>query len=165
MALRTLVFIRYSDTISMENSDSPVKPGSVSIEFSAEEFMQISKSDLLAVNALPTDIFLKISDLIIRLINSTTISKVLLAVLTIIFLNSLLQNYFWPVSDWDALALYDFRGKVVAETGSFIDGIKLGYFYQYPPFTSLLHTTLYVLNFDRVKVWYSLLYVSFQIIF
>ena len=96
---------------------------------------------------------------------SSLLTKTLLIILVILGINSLLQNYFWPVSDWDALALYDFRGKVVASTGSFISGIELGYFFQYPPFTSLLHSMLYVVGFDRVKIWYSLLYFSLLIVF
>ncbi len=91
---------------------------------------------------------------------STLWVKLGVGFLTILFLSSLLQNYFWPVTDWDALALYDFRARVVAETGSFADGIQLGYFFQYPPFTSLLHTSLYVVGFERAKIWYSLLYIS-----
>jgi len=78
---------------------------------------------------------------------------------------SAIQNLFWPITDWDAMALYDFRARVVAETGSFSLGRELGYFYQYPPFTSLLHTSVYVLGFQRAKIWYSFLYGSFLLVF
>ncbi len=88
------------------------------------------------------------------------IEKILLLVLTIIILSTLAQNLFWPVTDWDALALYDFRARVVAETGSFAKGVELGYFFQYPPYTSLLHTTVYVTGAVYAKVWYTLLYTA-----
>lgn len=96
---------------------------------------------------------------------TTLFTKALMLILATLGIHSLLQNYFWPVSDWDAIALYDFRGRVVASTGSFVSGIELGYFFQYPPYTSLLHSILYLLDFERVKIWYSLLYVSLMIVF
>jgi hypothetical protein len=97
-----------------------------------------------------------------------TFNKLEKTVFLIIFsliLGSAIQNVFWPVTDWDALALYDFRARVVAETGSFESGWDLGYFFQYPPYTSLLHTSLYQLDFMQVKIWYSILYASFIAVF
>lgn len=90
----------------------------------------------------------------------SAIEKVLMAVIAFIVLSTLVQNIFWPVTDWDALALYDFRARVVAETGSFDSGVALGYFLQYPPFTSLLHTTIYLTGAVYAKIWYTLLYVA-----
>jgi len=69
-------------------------------------------------------------------------------------------NLFWPIIDWDAIALYDFRALVISATGSFEDGIRRGYFLQYPPYTSLLHTISYLVGFTRAKLWYSFLYLA-----
>ncbi len=91
--------------------------------------------------------------------------KIIVILLFLIVSFTILQNLFWPITDWDALALYDFRARVVAETGNFLNGFDLGYFFQYPPYTSLLHTSLYVLGFNRVKIWYTLIYGSFLSIF
>lgn len=91
--------------------------------------------------------------------------KLILTVIVILVVGSLIQNLFWPVTDWDALALYDFRARIVAETGNFALGSELGYFFQYPPFTSLLHTSLYVLGFEQAKIWYTILYASFIAVF
>ncbi len=90
----------------------------------------------------------------------STLEKAVLIIITALILGTVAQNLFWPVTDWDALALYDFRAKVVAETGSFAKGIELGYFFQYPPFTSLLHTVLYLAGVSYAKVWYSLIYTA-----
>jgi hypothetical protein len=84
----------------------------------------------------------------------------LAVLLGLIIVSTASQNLFWPVTDWDALALYDFRGRVVAETGSFASGVELGYYFQYPPFTSLLHTFSYLTGTVYAKIWYSLLYAS-----
>lgn len=78
---------------------------------------------------------------------------------------SLIPNVVWPVTDWDALALYDFRAKVLIAEGSWKSGFTLGYFFQYPPFTSLLHAANYALGFQAAKVWYTLIYLSFVITF
>jgi len=91
--------------------------------------------------------------------------KIVIGILFTLVFISAIQNFFWPITDWDAMALYDFRAKIVAETGSFSLGRELGYFYQYPPFTSLLHTSVYVLGFQRAKIWYSFLYGSFLLVF
>lgn len=90
----------------------------------------------------------------------STTEKILLGVIATLVAGTLAQNLFWPVTDWDALALYDFRARVVAETGSFAKGTELGYFFQYPPFTSLLHTMLYLTGVNYAKVWYSLIFTA-----
>lgn len=71
------------------------------------------------------------------------------------------QDIFWPVTDWDALALYDFRAKVIVATGTLDQGVELGYFFQYPLFTSLLHSISYLFQVNQVKVWYAFLYITF----
>lgn len=89
----------------------------------------------------------------------------LFSVLVVFVLNSVLHNLFWPISDWDALAHYDFRAKVIAETDQLDSGKSWGYFYQYPPYTSLLHVFSYTVGSPHAKVWYSLLYASFLFLF
>lgn len=69
------------------------------------------------------------------------------------------QNIHWPVLDWDALALYDFRAKVIAQTGGLEDGIIRGYFLHYPLYTSLLHAYSYMFGTDSARTWYTLFYL------
>lgn len=86
-------------------------------------------------------------------------------VLTLGFLvYTLISNWIWPVSDWDAIALYDFRAQVIRLAGTWSEGRALGYFYHYPPFTSLWHGLFYQLGFERVKILYTLLFSSFLLV-
>ncbi len=86
--------------------------------------------------------------------------NLLVTMLLIIFSYSFLQNYFLPITDWDSLALYDFRAKVIERTGEMSEGIELGYFFQYPPYTSFLHSFSYIFGIERAKVAYSFIYGS-----
>lgn len=90
--------------------------------------------------------------------------KVLLLFITFYFVLSALFNYVWPINDWDAIALYDFRAKLILE-GNWNSGIKLGYFFHYPPFTSLLHGIAYLLNFESAKLFYNVLFLGFALTF
>jgi hypothetical protein len=74
---------------------------------------------------------------------------------------SFIENYSWPIIDWDALAFYDFRAKIMALNGNMIEGIRLGYFFQYPPYTSFLHLFGYIFATSRVKIIYTFIYSSF----
>ncbi len=85
--------------------------------------------------------------------------------LTLIVGYTFIQNLYWPVFDWDALALYDFRAMVISRTGDMLDGIRRGYFLHYPPYTSLLHSINYILGDHHPKVWYSLLFLAMLLIF
>jgi len=93
------------------------------------------------------------------------LSKILFYILLLAIGFSFFNNYYWPLTDWDALALYDFRAKVIASTGNLSQGVELGYFFHYPPHTSLLHTFNYILGLQEVKIWYSLLYATFLMVF
>lgn len=77
----------------------------------------------------------------------------------------LVQNLFWPVTDWDALALYDFRAKVITLRGNMSEGKALEYFFQYPLYTSLLHVASYVSGLQEAKIWYAIIYQSFLVTF
>jgi len=77
-----------------------------------------------------------------------------------LFFSSLVHNLYWPVSDWDSLAVYDFRAKSFLLTGYMKDAINSGYFTAYPLYTSLSHTFLYLLGFKNPVFFYSFLYVS-----
>lgn len=73
---------------------------------------------------------------------------------------SIIVNSYWPVRDWDALTLYDFRAKVFSENQA-IAGIftpELNYYLAYPFFTSLIHTVVYTFDFARPAIFYSIVY-------
>lgn len=93
------------------------------------------------------------------------IENILLLVILALIGYSFLENYFWPVTDWDALAFYDFRAQIITLRGSMEEGIQLGYFFQYPPYTSFLHAFGYLFGAMRVKVAYSFIYFSLLTLF
>lgn len=93
----------------------------------------------------------------------------------ILFLGILISitAIFWPVSEWDALTLYDFRGKVFAEGLSFSDVQKLdnfdkynaGYYFSYPPSTSLIHASFYILGSSTPQIIYPFIFFSLVLYF
>jgi hypothetical protein len=100
-----------------------------------------------------------------QLRNYQMIDFLFLCFLALLFLFTFSQNMYWPIFDWDSLALYDFRAKVFAQTGGMFDGIQRGYFLHYPPYTSLLHMVNYLFGAQQAKIWYSFLYLSLLLVF
>ena len=96
-----------------------------------------------------------------RVLKSLSVfEKSLLILLFILVGYTIIENYVWPVTAWDSLALYDFRARVMAVHGNMVEGIQLGYFFQYPPFTSFLHLFGYVFGNERIKLAYSFIFAS-----
>lgn len=91
--------------------------------------------------------------------------KIAIGIIVLVTASSVFQNYIWPITDWDALALYDFRARVLLIQGEWTEGTRLGYFYQYPPYTSLLHAISYLSGSEKAKLWYSGIYFSFILVF
>lgn len=94
----------------------------------------------------------------------------LFIILSLGILASLLYNFiisvYWPIGDWDAIALYDFRAKVFLHSSNLASAIKSsGYFLGYPLLTSLAHTFIYQLGGENPKIIYFLFYLSFIIVF
>lgn len=83
-----------------------------------------------------------------------------------VFVYTLLVNTFWPITDWDALALYDFRAQVLLIDKNLIQtAISNNYFLGYPLLTSLSHLFMYQIGLSNPKFIYSLYYLSLVIIF
>src|SRR3989344_533860 len=98
-------------------------------------------------------------------ISLTEPDKYILVVITFLILSSFVINIYWPVSDWDSLALYDFRAKLFYISGYMDEAIKLGYFFGYPLLTSLSHMLVYLLGGENPMFLYSLYYASLLICF
>ena len=98
-------------------------------------------------------------------LRNNTVILVLIGMIAIPVAFAFAQNIHWPVVDWDALALYDFRAKVFAMSGGMDDGIIRGYFLHYPLYTSLLHTFSYVFGIQASKMWYTMFYVATLLVF
>lgn len=97
--------------------------------------------------------------------NLSTIEKIIIGIILFLFLTSLIHNIFWPVSDWDALAVYDFRAKSFVATGFMTDAISRGYFTGYPLYTSLFHTFLYLIGFKNPVFFYAIIYINLVLVF
>jgi len=81
-------------------------------------------------------------------------------------MTTFLPNAIIPVTDWDALTLYDFRALIVNKTGFFSSpAIVSNYFLGYPPFTSIGHLFGYIFDFYGVKMFYSALILSLSLTF
>jgi hypothetical protein len=98
--------------------------------------------------------------------NANIWEKVGLGLILFLFLSSFLSNLYWPVHDWDALALYDFRAKVFLVEKSLVKAaLDNDYFIHYPLLTSLLHLFIYQLGIANPKFVYSFFYLSFIFVF
>jgi hypothetical protein len=100
-----------------------------------------------------------------RLNDLNCLERMFITIIVLIVGYTLSENYFWPITDWDAIALYDFRAKVISIQGNMLEGTRLGYFFQYPPYTSFLHVFGYIFDTSRVKIVYSFIYLSFLLVF
>lgn len=92
--------------------------------------------------------------------------KLLIIVIVAMLTISLLLSTFYPITVWDALALYDFRAKVIAELGFFVQIAKnYEYFSHYPLLTSLMHTVYYLFGGTNPQFLYSIFLFSFVAIY
>lgn len=96
-----------------------------------------------------------------NLLAQSLFNKTIVFIILSLITYSFLENYFWPIVDWDAIAFYDFRARIMAQNGDMSEGLRLNYFFQYPPYTSLLHVFGYVFQVTRVKVAYTFIFGSF----
>ncbi len=87
-----------------------------------------------------------------------------LSIFAVLLLSFVLATYF-PVNVWDALALYDFRGKIIAETGYFVQiAGQFDYFAHYPLLTSLTHAVVYLSGGSNPQFTYPLYLASLSLI-
>ena len=93
--------------------------------------------------------------------NYTKLEMILIGLTSVLVLSSFINNIYWPVKAWDSLALYDFRALVFTKTGFMSEGRELGYFFQYPLFTTLFHTWVYVGGLNNPMFMYTFLYGAF----
>jgi len=92
-------------------------------------------------------------------------SLILFAVVGLLSM-SLITSIYWPINIWDAIALYDFRAKVILDTGYFIQiANNFTYFAYYPLLTSIAHVWVYLLGGKNPQFIYSLFFIFFLIVF
>jgi hypothetical protein len=73
-------------------------------------------------------------------------------------------NVYWPPTEFDSLAMYDFRGKVISKENS-VKNIVGGYQGSYPFFTSMFHGIAYEFGFSNPNFVYTIIFVCLIISF
>ena len=92
--------------------------------------------------------------------------KWMVGLISLLLMVSFISTLYWPVNEWDALALYDFRAKIIFQTGYFKQVVEnYSYFAHYPLLTSLSHTLVYLFGRSNPQFVYSLFYMSFIFVF
>jgi len=109
----------------------------------------------------------------VKRINITSFEGICLLLIGLLLAVTIISGLYWPVSSWDSLTLYDFRGRIIAQGFSLSDLFKqtfkdwdfYSYYFSYPLFTSMLHSISYMTSGPSPQVFYSLYYVSLVVIF
>lgn len=92
--------------------------------------------------------------------------KVVCLIIFCIFILSYIFTVYYPVYVWDALALYDFAAKIIAQFGFIVQIAKqFFYFAQYPLLVSLGHTIVYLFGGTNPQFIYSSYFIVFIAIF
>lgn len=83
--------------------------------------------------------------------------------ITIIFLllSAFIIGSYNPLSAWDSIALYDFRGHAIAISHSLSDFEGLSYYLSYPLMTSLVHALVYMLGGVNAQGIHAIIFSSF----
>ena len=106
-----------------------------------------------------------------KVVSSLSIfEKIIVSLLCFFIFSNIVIGVYWPVYWSDALTVYDFRAKLLAQTLFFPRAAALNIEYpeavfSYPPMTSLVHTWLYLWGWANPKIFYSLLLVCLATIF
>lgn len=120
----------------------------------------------LIIRLLKRKVDLKLPVLIKTLMEATFFDKLLTAAIAAVGIGSLTLTSYFPVYIWDALAIYDFRGKVIADVGFYTQIAKNFFWFDgYPLFTSLSHTLVYLFKGTNPQFLYSLLFTAFLFTF
>jgi hypothetical protein len=123
-------------------------------------------SSLGICNLLRRKIEIKVPNLRRYLISLKWYEKIILLLIGATFLSSFLISLYYPVNSWDALALFDFTAKIIAQTGYFVQIVdQYFYFAQYPLLVSLGHTIVYLFEGKNPQFIYPLYFLSFAFIF
>jgi hypothetical protein len=105
---------------------------------------------------------LKIKNL---LTNLSFAEKLMSLVIVFLILSSLIAGLYFPVRDWDALALYDQRAKMFVATGYQAEGLSTPYRISHPPMTSMAHTLSSLTNITNPMYLYAIIFISFVVVF
>ena len=136
-------------------------------KFNIVEIVSLSLSFILfGLFLMKRGVGLRLTDLQKIFSELNKYEKIILVLIGIMFLSSFMISFYYPVYVWDALALYDFTGKIVAQTGYFTQiASQFFYFAQYPLLVSLGHTIVYLFGGANPQFIYPIYLISFALIF
>ena len=92
-------------------------------------------------------------------------TKLLWLGIFVLFAITAIYTTYLPVYTTDSLILYDFRSKVIAETGT-LNSIRIvPDWAAYPMFTSTIHLFVRLLGYTNPNLFYPLMYLAFAGVF
>ena len=132
------------------------------IDFTIPSFVLIS----LIVRIMLTVILRKIfPDSSVKTDDSLNkIDKLTLAIIFTLGLAHLTITTYNPITAWDSLALYDFRGRTIAINHDLTDLTSSSYYLSYPLMVSLMHSLVYQLGAVNPQGFHTLLFIAMIII-
>jgi len=86
--------------------------------------------------------------------------KIIYLVVILLLISFVIGNYN-PISGWDAVALYDFRGHTIALNHSLKDLTDGSYYLSYPLMISLDHAAIYMLKGISAQGLHSIILMAF----
>jgi len=119
---------------------------------------KISYSSLIKLN-----VFKEIRQTIFSL---SLFEGIIIGLLIFFLIANIAISLYWPVWEYDALSVFDFRARVFARTKSISEAartitiISPKHFLEYPPLASLTSTWLYLCGWATPKIFYPLLLIS-----
>jgi hypothetical protein len=93
------------------------------------------------------------------------VSTICLAGVFGLWLSALIVSAYWPIWNWDALAMFDYRGRVIAATKSLGFLTHEAYWGSFPLLTSLAHAFVYTHGGNVPQMIYPLYYLALLVVF
>jgi hypothetical protein len=96
--------------------------------------------------------------------NFNRLEKILASFLALIIFAPWVMSFRMPVTSWDAVTLFDYRAKIILDTGSIKETLTRASIIDYPLFTTLAHWWIYTTGLSTPMPLYPVIFSSFLII-
>jgi hypothetical protein len=91
----------------------------------------------------------------------TNLQKLLVGILCWLFISVFITSFTFTVTDWDAVTLFDYRARIILNTGFIRDTLSRETVTAYPLLTSLLHYWVYLNGLRTPMPVYPLFFAGF----
>lgn len=115
---------------------------------------------ILATVGYNLSVYLHLKPIYSRIILSKNEQYLFLSIIVMLFLALLIGSYN-PLTAWDSIALYDFRGHAIAINHNLKDITDLSYYISYPLMISLVHSVVYMLGGINAQGIHAIIFSSF----